>query len=182
MLPFRGEFSLFPCSALLQEIKVLVVAHNIPTRLFSDWYVVTAMSPVAHPPDSMQSQSTAEVVAECLTLLCQVAASMQSFEVNFTELRNLPSLPPNQEPSSRSCLSGSAHKHPHLRGCQKQCQSITNPHYFIPSFLLDLCRVILRSHCVTALKPALCYQGRRRGHERRCTHRCTRAPHPGRGH
>ncbi|KFO94303.1 Uncharacterized protein C7orf62, partial [Buceros rhinoceros silvestris] len=67
-------------SALLQDIKVLVVAHNIPTRLFPHWYVVTAMSPVAHPPDPMQSQSTAEAVAECLTFLCQVAASIQSFE------------------------------------------------------------------------------------------------------
>ncbi|NWR66526.1 TEX47 protein, partial [Bucorvus abyssinicus] len=67
-------------SALLLEIKVLVVAHNITTRLFPDWYVATAMSPVAHPPDSTRSQSTAEAVTECLTLLRQVAVSIQSFE------------------------------------------------------------------------------------------------------
>ncbi|NXJ46739.1 TEX47 protein, partial [Spizaetus tyrannus] len=67
-------------SALLQEIKVLVVAHNIPTRLFPDWYVAIATAPVTCPQDSMQSQSTAEVVAECLTLLLQLAACIQSFE------------------------------------------------------------------------------------------------------
>lgn len=77
------EFTIFPCSALLQEIKVLVVAHNIPTRLFPDWYVAIATTPVTRPQDSMQSQSTAEVVAECLTLLLQLAACIQSFEVSF---------------------------------------------------------------------------------------------------
>ncbi|NWH19514.1 TEX47 protein, partial [Grus americana] len=67
-------------SALLQEIKVLVVAHNIPTRLFPDWYVAIAMSPMTHPQGSTQSQSTAEVVAECLTLLLKLAAWIQSCE------------------------------------------------------------------------------------------------------
>ncbi|NWH51813.1 TEX47 protein, partial [Fregata magnificens] len=67
-------------SALLQEIKVLVVAHNIPTRLFPDWYVATAASPVTCPQGSTQSQSTAEVVAECLTCLFRLAACIQSFE------------------------------------------------------------------------------------------------------
>ncbi|KFQ66253.1 Uncharacterized protein C7orf62, partial [Phaethon lepturus] len=68
-------------SALLQEIKVLVVAHNIPTRLFPDWYVATATSPVTCPQDSTQSQSTVEAVTECLTLLFKVAACIQSNEV-----------------------------------------------------------------------------------------------------
>ncbi|KAF1539523.1 Testis-expressed protein 47, partial [Eudyptula minor] len=67
-------------SALLQEIKVLVVAHNIPARLFPDWYVAIAMSPVTCPQGSTQSQSTAEVVAECLTLLLKLAACIQSSE------------------------------------------------------------------------------------------------------
>ncbi|KFQ83967.1 Uncharacterized protein C7orf62, partial [Phoenicopterus ruber ruber] len=67
-------------SALLQEIKVLVVAHNIPARLFSDWYVAIATSPVTCPQDSAPSRSTAEVVAECLTLLLQLAACIQSLE------------------------------------------------------------------------------------------------------
>ncbi|XP_064318012.1 LOW QUALITY PROTEIN: testis-expressed protein 47 [Phalacrocorax carbo] len=76
----RMEFTLFPLSALLQEIKVLVVAHNIPTRLFPDWYVATATSPVTGPRGLTQPQSAAEVVAECLTLLLKAAACIQSFE------------------------------------------------------------------------------------------------------
>ncbi|NXG55491.1 TEX47 protein, partial [Hemiprocne comata] len=67
-------------SALLQEIKVLVVAHDIPTRLFPDWYVATATSPVPCPQGSTQSWSTEEVVAECLTLLLRLAACIQSSE------------------------------------------------------------------------------------------------------
>ncbi|KFQ51340.1 Uncharacterized protein C7orf62, partial [Pelecanus crispus] len=67
-------------SALLQEIKVLVVAHNIPARLFPDWYVAMAASPVTCPPGSAQPESTAEVVAECLTLLLKLAACIQSLE------------------------------------------------------------------------------------------------------
>ncbi|KFZ50376.1 Uncharacterized protein C7orf62, partial [Antrostomus carolinensis] len=66
--------------ALLQEIKVLVVAHNIPTRLFPDWYVAIATSPVTCPQGQTQSQSTAEAVTECLTLLLKLAACMQSVE------------------------------------------------------------------------------------------------------
>nr|XP_025959759.1 testis-expressed protein 47-like [Dromaius novaehollandiae] len=61
-------------NALLQEIKVLVVSHNIPTRLFPDWYVTTVTPPVTYLQDATQSQSTAEVVTECLTLLFKLAA------------------------------------------------------------------------------------------------------------
>ncbi|XP_040503823.2 wiskott-Aldrich syndrome protein homolog 1 isoform X2 [Gallus gallus] len=60
-------------SALLQEIKVLVVAHNIPSRQFPKWDVAVVTSPVTHSEDSMQSQSIEEVVTECLTLLVNVA-------------------------------------------------------------------------------------------------------------
>ncbi|NWX18714.1 TEX47 protein, partial [Aegotheles bennettii] len=67
-------------SALLQEIKVLVVAHDIPTRLFPDWYVAGAMSPGTHPQGSTPSQSTAEVVTECLALLLRLAARIQGLE------------------------------------------------------------------------------------------------------
>uniref|UniRef100_A0A8B9P6V5 Uncharacterized protein n=1 Tax=Apteryx owenii TaxID=8824 RepID=A0A8B9P6V5_APTOW len=56
------------------EIKVLVVSHNIPTRLFPDWYVTTVTPPVTYLQDATQSQSTVEVVAECLTLLFKLAA------------------------------------------------------------------------------------------------------------
>ncbi|KFZ58927.1 Uncharacterized protein C7orf62, partial [Podiceps cristatus] len=74
-------------SALLQEIKVLVVAHNIPARLFPDWYVATATSPTTCPQDSTPSQSTAEAVAECLALLLKLAARIQSSEDDGEDTR-----------------------------------------------------------------------------------------------
>uniref|UniRef100_A0A663LTQ6 Uncharacterized protein n=1 Tax=Athene cunicularia TaxID=194338 RepID=A0A663LTQ6_ATHCN len=61
--------SLFPHRALLQEIKVLVVAHNIPTRLFPDWHVATATPPATRPRAPTPAQSTAEVVADPVLLL-----------------------------------------------------------------------------------------------------------------
>ncbi|KFV67397.1 Uncharacterized protein C7orf62, partial [Dryobates pubescens] len=67
-------------SALLQDIKVLVVAHNIPTRLCPDWYAATAPAAVPQPRGSPPAESTAEVVAECLALLPQMAACIQSSE------------------------------------------------------------------------------------------------------
>ncbi|XP_071671079.1 testis-expressed protein 47 [Patagioenas fasciata] len=75
--------------ALLQEIKVLVVAHNIPTRLFPDWYVAAAPSPVTPPVTSPQStaepQPTAELVAELLGLLLTLAAGVQSSEFTIQD-------------------------------------------------------------------------------------------------
>ncbi|XP_032303645.1 testis-expressed protein 47 [Coturnix japonica] len=59
--------------ALLQGIKVLVVAHSIPRRLFPEWNVAVVPSPVTHPEDSTQSQPIEEVVAECLTFLVSAA-------------------------------------------------------------------------------------------------------------
>ncbi|KFV72495.1 Uncharacterized protein C7orf62, partial [Struthio camelus australis] len=76
-------------SALLQEIKVLVVSHNIPTRLFPDWYVTTVTPPVTYLQDATQSQSTVEVVTECLTLLFKLAAYVpKMFEDDSDDLNN----------------------------------------------------------------------------------------------
>ncbi|NXL42600.1 TEX47 protein, partial [Podilymbus podiceps] len=74
-------------SALLQEIKVLMVAHNIPARLFPDWYVATATSPTTCPQDSTPSRSTAEAVTECLALLLKLAAHIQSSEDDGEDTR-----------------------------------------------------------------------------------------------
>ncbi|NXL92167.1 TEX47 protein, partial [Alectura lathami] len=63
-------------SAFLQEIKVLVVAHNILARLFPDWGVAVVASPVACPQEAAQMQSVEEMVAECLTFLLSAAAHM----------------------------------------------------------------------------------------------------------
>ncbi|XP_030316067.1 testis-expressed protein 47 isoform X1 [Calypte anna] len=72
-------------SALLQEIKVLVVAHDIPSRLFPDWYVAAGTSPPRCPPGSTQPQSAPELAAECLDLLLKLAASVQSSEDDSQE-------------------------------------------------------------------------------------------------
>uniref|UniRef100_A0A8C3C2I4 BLUF domain-containing protein n=1 Tax=Cairina moschata TaxID=8855 RepID=A0A8C3C2I4_CAIMO len=61
-------------SALLQDIKVAVVAHNIPTRQFPDWYVTVVTSPVTHLEDTTELQPAEGTVTECLNLLFRVAA------------------------------------------------------------------------------------------------------------
>ncbi|XP_068556093.1 testis-expressed protein 47 isoform X3 [Anas acuta] len=61
-------------SALLQDIKVAVVAHNIPTRQFPDWNVSVVTSPVTHLEDTTESQPAEGTVTECLNLLFRVAA------------------------------------------------------------------------------------------------------------
>ncbi|NXY47874.1 TEX47 protein, partial [Ceuthmochares aereus] len=82
-------------SALLQDIKVLVVAHNIPTRLFPDWNVVAATSPEPHPQGLAQQRPTAELVAECLAFLLRAAASVHSSEGNSENTsENIPTLSP----------------------------------------------------------------------------------------
>ena len=77
------EFTVFPHSALLKEITVLATAHNNPTRLLPEWCAAIETSPMTHPQNSAQSQSTAEVAAECPTVPLKLAACIQSFEVNF---------------------------------------------------------------------------------------------------
>ncbi|XP_034640143.1 testis-expressed protein 47 [Trachemys scripta elegans] len=70
-------------SALLQEIKILVVSHNIPTRLFLQWYVTMVTLPVTYLEDVTQSQSAEEVVTECLTLLLKLGTYLsKTFKVS----------------------------------------------------------------------------------------------------
>ncbi|XP_074867359.1 testis-expressed protein 47-like isoform X2 [Carettochelys insculpta] len=69
--------------ALLQEIKILVVSHNIPTRLFLQWYVTRVTLPVTYLEDVTQSQSAEEVVTECLTLLLKLGTYLsKTFKVS----------------------------------------------------------------------------------------------------
>lgn len=99
----RAEFTPFLLSALLQEIKALVVAHNIPSRLFARWDVAVVTSPVTHPEDSTQSQSIEEVVAECLTLLVNVADYvLKSAEVKFSFPPPQPCTPPHHSAAAES--------------------------------------------------------------------------------
>uniref|UniRef100_A0A8C7EG76 Uncharacterized protein n=1 Tax=Nothoprocta perdicaria TaxID=30464 RepID=A0A8C7EG76_NOTPE len=65
-----------------REIKVLVVSHNIPSRLFPDWYVTTVTPSVTYLQDTTQAQSTEEVLTECLVLLFKLAAYDDSDDLN----------------------------------------------------------------------------------------------------
>ncbi|XP_043824545.1 testis-expressed protein 47 [Dromiciops gliroides] len=57
---------------LLQDLKILVVSHNIPTRLFMQWYTSVVTVPVMYLEDITQSQSKDEVVTDCLTLVLKL--------------------------------------------------------------------------------------------------------------
>uniref|UniRef100_A0A674J400 Testis expressed 47 n=1 Tax=Terrapene triunguis TaxID=2587831 RepID=A0A674J400_9SAUR len=71
--------------ASLQNSKkpILVVSHNIPTRLFLQWYVTMVTLPVTYLEDVTQSQSAEEVVTECLTLLLKLGTYLsKTFKVS----------------------------------------------------------------------------------------------------
>ncbi|NXW85355.1 TEX47 protein, partial [Alopecoenas beccarii] len=77
--------------ALLQDIKVLVVAHNVPARLFPDWAVAAAPCPgtaavsPAVTPGPAEPRPTVRCVAQLLTLLLALAARVQSSEDDSEE-------------------------------------------------------------------------------------------------
>ncbi|XP_004381560.1 testis-expressed protein 47 [Trichechus manatus latirostris] len=52
---------------LIQGMKIIVVSHNIPTRLFMQWHVSVIKVPVMYLDDVTQSQSLEEVITEFLT-------------------------------------------------------------------------------------------------------------------
>ncbi|XP_036086211.1 testis-expressed protein 47 [Rousettus aegyptiacus] len=51
----------------IQGMKIIVMSHNIPTRIFMQWYVSVIKVPVMYLDDVTQSQSLEEVVTEFLT-------------------------------------------------------------------------------------------------------------------
>ncbi|XP_006779244.1 PREDICTED: uncharacterized protein C7orf62 homolog [Myotis davidii] len=56
----RGEY-------FIQGMKIIVVSHNIPTRIFMQWHVVVIKVPVMYLDDVTQSQPLKEVITEFLT-------------------------------------------------------------------------------------------------------------------
>ncbi|XP_006891551.1 PREDICTED: uncharacterized protein C7orf62 homolog [Elephantulus edwardii] len=52
---------------LMQGMKIIVVSHNIPARLFLQWYVSVIKVPVMYLDDVTQSLSLDEVISEFLT-------------------------------------------------------------------------------------------------------------------
>lgn len=51
----------------IQGMKIIVVSHNIPTRIFMQWQVSTIKVPVMYLDDVTQSQSLEEVITEFLS-------------------------------------------------------------------------------------------------------------------
>ncbi|XP_008147539.1 testis-expressed protein 47 [Eptesicus fuscus] len=51
----------------IQGMKIIVMSHNIPTRIFMQWHVIVIKVPVMYLDDVTQSQSLREVITEFLT-------------------------------------------------------------------------------------------------------------------
>ncbi|KAL2777408.1 testis-expressed protein 47 [Daubentonia madagascariensis] len=51
----------------IQEMKIIVISHNIPTRLFMQWHVSAIKVPVMYLDDVTQSQSLKEVITDFIT-------------------------------------------------------------------------------------------------------------------
>ncbi|XP_055277012.1 testis-expressed protein 47 [Moschus berezovskii] len=50
----------------IQGMKIIVISHNIPTRLFMQWHVSIIKGPVMYLDDATQTQSLQEVMTEFL--------------------------------------------------------------------------------------------------------------------
>lgn len=57
----------------IQEMKIIVVSHNIPTRLFMQWHASVIKGSVMYLDDVTQSQSLEEVTTEFLTQIHKLA-------------------------------------------------------------------------------------------------------------
>ncbi|KAM6165224.1 testis-expressed protein 47-like [Erethizon dorsatum] len=51
----------------VQKVKIIVISHNIPTRIFMHWYVSAVKVPVLYLDDVTQSQSLEEVITDFFT-------------------------------------------------------------------------------------------------------------------
>ncbi|XP_027811922.1 testis-expressed protein 47 [Marmota flaviventris] len=51
----------------VQNMKIIVISHNIPTRFFMQWHVSVIKVPVMYLDDVTQSQSLNEVITDFLT-------------------------------------------------------------------------------------------------------------------
>lgn len=59
---------------LLKNAKVLIMSHNIPGRLFPQWYFRIINLPVRYMEDSLEGQSMESVVMDSLAQLLKLAA------------------------------------------------------------------------------------------------------------
>ncbi|XP_048350117.1 testis-expressed protein 47-like [Sphaerodactylus townsendi] len=71
----------------LRDVKILVMSHNIPTKLFTQWYSTTIEVPEILG-DVSQSQTTEEVITECLTLILKLGVYLATLKVGNKGLRD----------------------------------------------------------------------------------------------
>lgn len=61
---------------MLQNMKIVVASHNIPTRLFMQWHISAIKVPVLYLDDESQSPSIEEVTTEFLTMTHKLALQL----------------------------------------------------------------------------------------------------------
>ncbi|KAM3916092.1 testis-expressed protein 47-like [Leptodactylus fuscus] len=59
-------------NSLLRDIKILVISHNIPSRLLPQWYFRIVRLPTQYLYDFEHGQSVETAVEECLTLMTKL--------------------------------------------------------------------------------------------------------------
>nr|XP_033819730.1 testis-expressed protein 47-like [Geotrypetes seraphini] len=60
-------------SSILQNVKILVISHNIPNRLFSQWSFRIIDVPMKYLEDTTHEQPLETVLSECLILMLKMA-------------------------------------------------------------------------------------------------------------
>ncbi|XP_041073362.1 testis-expressed protein 47-like [Carcharodon carcharias] len=63
--------------ALLLEAKILVMSHNVPSRLFQHWEYNLLTITAKRLDDTLQGESVERVVRECLTALLKLGMHLQ---------------------------------------------------------------------------------------------------------
>ncbi|XP_072339287.1 testis-expressed protein 47-like isoform X2 [Scyliorhinus torazame] len=76
--------------ALLLEPKILVVSHNIPSRLFQHWEYVLLNITAKRLDDTLKGEPVEKIISECLTVLLKLGAHIQKA---YKELPNKPANP-----------------------------------------------------------------------------------------
>ncbi|XP_069840116.1 testis-expressed protein 47-like isoform X2 [Dendropsophus ebraccatus] len=90
-------------NSLLQDVKILVVSHNIPCRLLPKWYFRTVRLPTIYLDDFGQSVET--VVEECLTRMMKLGMFLsQILEIFCGHLLSICICSSHCEPISESML------------------------------------------------------------------------------
>lgn len=64
----------------MHDVKILLVTHNIPTKLFTQWYA-TAVEVPETLEDVTQTQTSEEVITECLTLILKLGVYLTTLKV-----------------------------------------------------------------------------------------------------